>query len=200
MRRACPSMLSISTSAASRVQPPRSAFDHDAVLGLHAIEDPGNAAEQRRHRQHAQHVPGRRGVDDDAVVAAGGAEVGELAAARRSRRCPGSDSRSSRATSSRSSHVPRSAISSSSSRRAAIHRSSAAGASTSTAWRWLMPLTATRRGAERLAQGVAERRRRVGGDDQRAAAGAGGADTQGRGARRLADAALAADEPECGNR
>ena len=45
--------------------------DHDPVLALHAIEDPGDAAEQRRHRQHPQHVSGRRGVDDDVVVAAG---------------------------------------------------------------------------------------------------------------------------------
>ena len=71
-------MLSIRTSAASRVQPPRIAFDQDPVLALHAIEDPGHAAEQRRHRQHPQHVTGRRGVDDEAVVPAGGAEIGEL--------------------------------------------------------------------------------------------------------------------------
>ena len=52
---------------------------------------------------------------------------------------------------------------------------------------------------ERLLQRVAERRRRVGRHDQGPLAGAGGEQPQGRRARRLADAPLASDEPECGS-
>ena len=197
--RPAPSMLSISASAASGVQPPRSAFDHDPVLALHPIEHLRQPLEHRRHRQHPQQVAGRRGVDDDVQsyrpVAAKSASCSSPAISS----IPGSDSRSSRATSSRSSQVPRNAISSSSPRRSSIHASSAAVASTSTASSRATPRTRRGRRAKRLLERVAERRRRVGRDNERPVAGAGGEHAHGRRARRLADAALASDEPECGN-
>ena len=41
--------------------------DHRAVMGLQGVEHAGDAAEQRRSRQQAQRVPGRRRVHDDLI-------------------------------------------------------------------------------------------------------------------------------------
>ena len=171
----------------------------DPVLALHAIEDPGHAAEQRRHGQHPQHVTGRRSVDDEAVVFAGGAEIGEL-----QQRGDLVDPREREAQESR--HVV--AIEPRAAERDLFEQLTAGGNPSLERGRRVDldslqiadALDAAGSSAERLAQGVAKRGRRISGNDQRAAPGARRADTQGSSARRLADAAFASDEPECGNR
>jgi len=170
----------------------------DAVPALHAIEGPGDAAEQRRHGQHPQHVAGRRRVDDQAVVFAGGAEVGEL------QQCgnlvdPGE----------REAQQPRHVVAVEP--RAAqgnLFEQFAAGRDPPLERGGRVDLDrfepgnafdAARRRAKRLPESVAERRGGVSRDNERPVPGAGGAHAHGRGARRLADAPLASDEPECGS-
>ena len=155
-----------------RIRRPRAAqrLDHDAVLRLHAVEHQRQPPRASPASPACAGVSGRRGVDDDAVVAAGCRRARRSRGARRSRRCPAATAAAAARRRRRSSQVPRSAIASSVARRSASQRASAA--------RRRFRRRRERRGATRTAAGprvraaaqrVAERRRRIGRDDERRA-------------------------------
>ena len=165
------------------------------VLRLHPVEQ-RQPFENRRHPEHAQQVSGWRRVDDDVVVSSV-RRTRRPGAARRFRRCPAATAASGARRRRHPARFPqRDFLEQSASslqprrqcgRSVDFHRLEACHA-TDRAGQTRQPLF----------ERIAERRRRIRRDDQSRTACARGEQPERGRARRLADAALATDEPERG--